>query len=379
VRITIAAGGTGGHVYPALAIAEALIDLAPDAELHFMGSVGGFERPLIAESPVTFAHTAEVQAGPLNGVGVLRAAVSVAKIGVGVLQSIALMRRHRPDALLLTGGWVCVPGGIAAWLLRVPSLIYLPDIEPGLTIQALRHLATRVAVTAPESQPYFRDGQTVVTGYPVRSALKRASRQGGITYFGLDPARRTLLVFGGSRGARSINQALLAILPDLLADGVQVIHVAGTLDWDEVRAAAAGHGLTLPTAGGADAEKRGYHGYPYLHEAMAAALACADLVVSRSGASVLGELTLFGAPSILVPYPYAWRYQKVNADYLVGRGAAVLLEDHAMSTDLLTTIRQIMQDNPRRETMTRAAKALAQPDAAANAARALIHLNKGIR
>ncbi|MCK6580479.1 MAG: UDP-N-acetylglucosamine--N-acetylmuramyl-(pentapeptide) pyrophosphoryl-undecaprenol N-acetylglucosamine transferase [Anaerolineae bacterium] len=366
MQISIAAGGTGGHVYPATAIAEALAGLEPDARLTFIGSVGGFERPLVEASPVKFAQYIEVQSGPINGVGILRAGVSLVKLGIGTAQALVFMLRHRPDALLLTGGWVCVPGGIAAWMLRVPSMISLPDIEPALTIKALRHLATRVAVTAPDSLRYFRAGQAVVTGYPLRQALLTATRAAGIAHFGLDPARRTLLVFGGSRGARSINRAVAAILPELLADGVQLLWVTGKVDWDEVVGILKQQGLT------ADGER--VKAFAYLHEDMALALASADLAVSRSGASVLGELTLFGLPSILVPYPYAWRYQKVNADYLVRQGAAVMVEDGRMSETLLPTIRQIMRDDVQRGAMGRASAALAQPQGAANAARELIRL-----
>lgn len=373
----IAAGGTGGHVYPALAIAEGLLESQPGVELIFIGSAGGFERPLIAEAGVPFARIAEVQAGPLNGVGLVRALVSLIRIVVGVVQALGLMLRARPDAVLLTGGWVCVPSGLAAWLLRVPSMIYLPDIEPALTIQALRHLAQTVAVTAPESLRFFRQGQAIVTGYPVRSEFKRATRAAGQARFEVSDARITVLVFGGSRGARSINRALVAALPALLQEGLQVLHITGTLDWDEVRAAVAQLGLVLPETGGADANGRGYHAMPYLHSGMGDALACADLVVSRAGASVLGELTLFGVPAILVPYPYAWRYQKVNADYLAAHGAAVLLPDEQMADELLAVIRRIATHPDERAAMAASSRALAQPNAATDAARALIHMTKG--
>lgn len=369
MQILIAAGGTGGHVYPAIAIAEAAVDSDGATILRFIGSVDGFERPLIEKAPVAFIDYNEVQAGPINGVGAVRGAISVIKIGIGTLQSLALMMRQRPDALLMTGGWVCVPAGIAAWMLRVPSLIYLPDIEPGLTIKALRHLATRVAVTAEASYPYFRAGQAVATGYPVRKALLSATRAGGQARFGLDPARQTLLVFGGSRGARTINRAVIAVLPDLLADGVQVIHVTGALDWQEVSEQVDALGLAAALRGR-------YHSYEYLHDDMALALAAADLVVSRSGASVLGELPLFGLPAILVPYPYAWRYQKVNADYLVDHGAALLLEDARMNEALLPMIRQVLGDSVTQHRMATAALALAHPDGAGHAARELLQLAK---
>lgn len=344
-----------------------------EAELSFVGSVDGFERPLLDEAGIPFAHYDEVRAGPLHGVGVLRALISVANLTFGTIQALRLVGRYRPQALLLTGGWVGLPVALAARLRGVPSLIYLPDIEPGLAIRILQRFAQRVATTVSDSAVYFPAGKTVATGYPVRAEMAEAARnpaarQRAIERFSLDPARKTLLVFGGSRGARTINLALLDILPDVLAAGWQVLHVTGTLDWEQVQerrnalAAADQTGIAH------------YHAYSYLHDEMALAFACADLVVCRAGASTLGELPLYGLPSILVPYPYAWRYQKVNAEWLAERGAAIVMEDSAMAETLLPTIRTLMQDSARLEAMRAAAAALGQPDGALNVARELLRL-----
>ncbi|MBI5669941.1 MAG: UDP-N-acetylglucosamine--N-acetylmuramyl-(pentapeptide) pyrophosphoryl-undecaprenol N-acetylglucosamine transferase [Chloroflexi bacterium] len=363
-HILIAAGGTGGHVYPALAIAEAVREHYPNVSLAFVGSVGGFERPLVQESGVVFESYNEVRAGPLHGVGLPRKLWSAVNLAVGTLQALALMLRQRPDAILLTGGWSGLPVSLAGWLLRVPILIFLPDIEPGLTIQALKPFARRVAVTTAESQPYVPAGKMIVTGYPLRAALRRATRDQAVQHFGLDPARQTLLVFGGSRGARAINNALLDIAPDLLADGIQIIHVTGTLDWPDIERRAAGLSDR-------------YHAFPYLHGDMGLAFAAADLVVSRAGASVLGELPYFGLASILIPYPHAWRYQKVNADWLASRGAAVRLDEDRMAADLLPTIRSLLNDPARLAEMRAKAAALAQPDGARRIAAELVQLAGG--
>lgn len=319
------------------------------------------------EADIRFAHYDEVRAGPLHGVVVLRALISLANLTIGTFQALRLVSRQKPQALLLTGGWVGLPVAVAAWLRRVPSLIYLPDIEPGLAIRILQRFARRVATTVAESARYFRAGKTVATGYPVRAVMVEASspqgRERAIVHFALDPALKTLLVFGGSRGARSINMVLLDLLPELLADGVQIIHVTGTLDWEQVQK----RRLALP-------ETQHYHAYAYLHDEMALAYAATDLVVCRAGASTLGELPLFGLPAILVPYPHAWRYQKVNAEWLAGRGAAILMEDAAMGESLLPTIHTLMEDDARLEAMRAAAVALAQPDGAKNVARELLRL-----
>jgi UDP-N-acetylglucosamine--N-acetylmuramyl-(pentapeptide) pyrophosphoryl-undecaprenol N-acetylglucosamine transferase len=222
-------------------------------------------------------------------------------------------------------------------------------------------------VTAPESLDYFAQKQNVqVTGYPVRPDLHTWQHQAALEVFGLSADLLTLLVFGGSKGARSINRALLAALPQLLAE-MQVIHVSGELDWPEVETFRVGLvdrlDSSLPLDQRLEMASR-YHAYPYLHEEMGAALAAADLVVSRAGAATLGEFPLFGIPAILVPYPHAWRYQVVNAQFLTQRGAALLLEDRDLPEKLLPTVLGLVRDRSRREAMRQAMRSLARPDAA---------------
>ncbi len=314
-----------------------------------MGAVDGFERPLVERSGLKFEGYHEVYSGPLHGVKPIVATKSVGKLSFGTTQALRLLHRIRPYVIFTTGGWVSVPVALAAQLLRIPMVIYLPDIEPALTIKTLRPLARRICVTTPASAPYFSLTKMVVTGYPLRKSMMQATKAEGIAHFGLDPARKTILVFGGSRGARSINTAVIDLLPELLRQQVQVIHVTGELDWQQ----AAPH-----------QDRPHYHPFAYLHDDMGLAMAAADLCVCRSGASTLGELPYFGLPSILVPYPYAWRYQKVNADYLVEHDAGVLMEDGRMESDLLPALVSLIRDDARLRRMSAAASALAQPHAA---------------
>jgi len=350
-------------VYPALAVAEAVRTHYPGSKLHFVGNVDGFERPLVEQGGVSFDSYDEVQAGPVHGVKPQRMVKSAFEMVVGTGQAARLLRAYRPGAVLLTGGFVGFPVALAAWLLRVPVLMFVPDIEPALSIKVLRRLTTRVALAIPESAAYFADGQTVVTGYPVRMELAQSERAAAMAHFGLDPARKTLLVFGGSRGARSINQALVPALPRLLALDVQVLHVTGTLDYERVQADAA----TLPDA-------THYHPYAYLHDDMGLALAAADLVLSRAGAGSLGEFPLFGLPAVLVPYPHAWRYQKVNADYLAERGAAVVLADEDMAADLYPLLERLFTNAEPLATMQAQMETLAQPHSARRVAAVLAEL-----
>lgn len=209
---------------------------------------------------------------------------------------------------------------------------------------------------------YFsKQSKLQVTGYPVRKDIQTWSRKTSLEMFSLDPKYPTLFVFGGSKGARSINRAVISFLTELLTD-MQIIHVSGHLDWGEVEKAQ----TNLPV----ELAKR-YHVFPYLHDEMGAALKVADVVLSRAGASVLGEFPSFGLPAILVPYPHAWRYQEVNARYLEQRGAAIVVPDEELSTRLLPTIRDLFKDHKQKDKMRQAMLSLAVPEAAKSIANLL--------
>lgn len=368
-RLMIAAGGTGGHVYPALAVAEVLRKSTETHKLIFVGTRGGggFEKRLVEASDITFDAYAEVFAGPVVGVNPLRAIASIFMMGLGLLQALFFTVQYRPQSILLTGGWANVPLAIAGWILRVPMLVYLPDIEPGTTIRVLSRLVEKIATTVPQSAQYFREGQTVTTGYPLRSAVTSANRDAAVEHFGLDADCKTILVTGGSRGARSINIAVGDILPDLLQEKVQILHVTGTLDSDRTREQVADY-LDYPR----------YHLFPYLNsDEMGMAFVASDIIIGRSGASALGEFPYFGAASILVPYPYAWRYQRVNADWLVEQGAGIRINDDNMAEELLPTLQSLLRDEEKLSRIQACAKSLYSGNGSDNIARELLSLAGG--
>jgi len=298
-----------------------------------------------------------IPAAGVHGVGLRALPGNLMRLLRGTLASRRILKDFRPDVLLFTGGYVAVPMALAAR--RYPSLLYVPDIEPGLALKVLARFAECIALTAEDSKGYFANAKRmVITGYPTRPDFSTWTRENGRLKLGLTNELPVLLVFGGSKGARSINRALLAALPELLPHA-QIVHISGQLDWAEVDNAR----KILPVELQAN-----YHPFPYLHEEMGAALASADLALSRAGASSLGEYPLFGLPAILVPYPYAWRYQKVNADYLVQRGAAQIMEDRQLSTVLTSTVLNLLQDPNRLESMRQAMRSLARPQAASTIA-----------
>ncbi len=314
------------------------------------------ERDLVERAKVPFEA---IPAAGVHGVGLRSLPGNLLQLARGYRQSGKILKRFQPDVLLFTGGYVAVPMALAGQ--RVPSVLYVPDIEPGLALKVLARLADRIALTAEESRAFLPARSNVtVTGYPVRPDLATWEKKQALKVFGLSDELPVLLVFGGSSGARSINRALLAVLPELLRE-MQIIHVSGKLDWAEVEAAT----VQLTVLSGADAVLgQRYRAFPYLHAEMGAALAASDLALSRAGASTLGEFPQAGLPAVLVPYPYAWRYQKVNADYLSQHGAAVVVLDQDLPQRLAPVVRDLMHDAARREQMRRSMRSLARPEAA---------------
>lgn len=289
------------------------------------------ERELVTREGVEFAA---IKAGALNGVGPVKAARSAVRMAAGVARALSLVASFKPDAVLLTGGFVGVPVAIAAKLRGVPSVVYLPDIEPGQSLKLMARFATKVAVTTDASAPYFDRRKMVVTGYPLRAAFATVTREEARTRLGIANDARVLLVTGGSKGALSLNRAVVAGIRSLLERCI-VVQITGAVSYDEVRAAHAALPPELQTR---------WRVHAYLHDEMVDALAAADLVVCRSGASALGELPALGLPAILVPYPHAWRYQKVNAQYLADKGAAVLLPDQELGEKLVGQVLAMLND-----------------------------------
>lgn len=363
MRVLICAGGTGGGIYPALAaVTELRAQGVAGEDILWIGTKGEMEETLV---PRAGLRLETISGGPIVGVPVMARARNAFKLARGIGTASGHIRRFRPDAMFMTGGYVAAPVAIAARRHGVPIVIYLPDVEPGSTIRFVVPMARRIACTTEGSRQFVPEDKIVVTGYPVRPdlrAVRAMSKRDALARFELASDRPTLFVFGGSRGARNINRALMGVLPQLLVDA-QVIHLSGELTWPEVEANAA----TLP------AELRAhYRPYPYLHDDMGYAFRAADLVLARAGASMLGECPAFGLPSILVPLTFAWRYQKVNADYLTARGAAVQLIDETLADTLLPVVRELLFDRERLARMAASTAALDKPNAAGDLARVIL-------
>ena len=336
-------------------------------DLLWVGSANGMERELIEREGIAFRS---INSGQIKGKNPLTVIGSLAKMAAGIRQSLQIIDERQTDVCFVTGGYVCAPMVIACWQRKVPVLIYLPDMSPGWAIRWMSKLAQRVAVSFREAASYFGGeaprGKAVVTGYPVRAEVITAARDrtqarrklAQALSRPLDDPLPLVLVWGGSSGARSINRATWAILPDVLKEA-HVLHVVGNRDWalyEEQKIAAHDR----------------YHPVAYLHDEMALALAAADVTISRAGASALGEYPVARLPSILVPLTGV--KQEDNAELLAKHGAAVVVPDEALGDELKPALLNLLQRPLQRQEMERMLTTLAKPEAALNIARELVKL-----
>jgi UDP-N-acetylglucosamine--N-acetylmuramyl-(pentapeptide) pyrophosphoryl-undecaprenol N-acetylglucosamine transferase len=347
MKVVITGGGTGGHIYPALSIAQQLNQIG--AELLFIGSRHGPEGKLVEKQGIPFES---VPSGPMAGLVSLRTARSFGRFGLGVLRAYSILRRFRPDVLIGTGGYTSAGVALAEWLRGGRIVIHEQNSIPGRTNRLLARLARRVCVTFEDSLSYFPLGKTVVTGLPVRSDIvvgreRKVARES----LGLDLGAFTLFVLGGSQGAKRINEMVVEAVPLLADAGLQVLHQTGEKNYEDVLS-------RRPDA-------PGYFVRPYI-DGMAAAYSAADLVISRSGASTIAEITVRGLAAILIPYPYAYAaHQAKNAEAVARAGAAVVVEERGLSGAALAGIvLDLVGDPSRLERMAQASKKLGRPDAA---------------
>jgi UDP-N-acetylglucosamine--N-acetylmuramyl-(pentapeptide) pyrophosphoryl-undecaprenol N-acetylglucosamine transferase len=363
MRIAFCGGGTGGHVYPALAVAAALRNLneGSEPEMLYVGVRGKLDRDIATRDGLAFRS---VTAGPLRGGSAIGAARGGAKLVAGTAQALSILRGFKPDVVFASGGYGSVGVGLAARAWRRKLLLFLPDVEAGMAVKTLARVADRIAVTVPPAKAQFPSGKTVVTGYPVRDAFFTAERTVAREALGLDPILPTLLVSGASSGASRLNHAVSSWATDFLEIG-QMVHLCGPNDESWLRA-----GIEMLPQ---ELRER-YHLHSYLHEGMPLALAAADLAVMRSGASVLGELPAARLPAILVPGVYEGGYdQHANARFMEESDAAVVLPQERIE-ELHSMVMYLINNETRLTNMRAALGRLARPEAAENLARLLMEM-----
>jgi UDP-N-acetylglucosamine--N-acetylmuramyl-(pentapeptide) pyrophosphoryl-undecaprenol N-acetylglucosamine transferase len=350
MRVVIAGGGTGGHIIPALAIANEL-RVSFGADILFIGTPRGLESRLVPQAGYQLSL---IKVGQLKNVSVFTRARTLLDLPLGIIHCRALLSRFRPHAVIGVGGYASGPAMAAAILERIPTLAFEPNAYPGLANRLVGKHVSAAAVNFPAAARYFRNAE--VTGIPVREE-----------FFRLPPRPRGaplhLLVFGGSQGARVLNTILPQIASSLLAmvPGLTILHQAGARHAKE----------TLAAYMASTAPSSRWQVYDFLDD-MPSRFAAADLVLSRSGASTVAELAAAGKPSLLIPFPQAADdHQRKNAEALIEVGAARMLLEADVTKDLLlASLVTLLNDRPALDAMSARARTLAHPDAV----RSIVHM-----
>jgi UDP-N-acetylglucosamine--N-acetylmuramyl-(pentapeptide) pyrophosphoryl-undecaprenol N-acetylglucosamine transferase len=342
----IAAGGTGGHIFPGIAVAQEIRRRDPDRRVVFVGTPRGLERRLVPQAGYELVLLPIL---PLNGVGLPRLLAGLAALPWGLLRALVLLIRQRPSAVLGVGGYAGGPVVLMAALLGIRTVVLEPNACPGWTNRVLRPFVRKAACAYEQARRHF-GSKGVLTGNPVRAGVAHVAPKPHV-------APLTLLVFGGSQGSRALNQALIEALPYMPADNrLRIIHQTGPTMHAEVAAAYAevGRGATV---------------LPFLDD-MEARYAAADLVLSRSGATTCAELAAAGKAAILVPFAQAaGDHQRINAETFVKAGAAVVVPEADLTGEgLAATVRRLIDDPHRISDMEKAARGLARRDAAVRVA-----------
>jgi UDP-N-acetylglucosamine--N-acetylmuramyl-(pentapeptide) pyrophosphoryl-undecaprenol N-acetylglucosamine transferase len=355
VKLIIAGGGTGGHLFPGLALAEEFKKRDEASEIVFVGTENGIEARVLPREgyPLRF-----VRAEGIAGKSVFKKVKSVAKIFLSILDSYRILNSVMPEMVIGVGGYASGAVVLIAHLKSIPTMIHEQNSVPGMANRVLGRFVDRICVTYQESLSVFPPGKTFLTGNPIRPKILRGDREAAMRLFSLEKEMFTIFVFGGSSGAMSINTTIVDALNHLgeYREKIQFLHQTGERDYESVRDAY---------------RKSGFKGTvtPFIYQ-MSEAYAAADMVISRAGATTLAELTALGKPSLLIPYPHAaGRHQEYNAMKLREMGAALMILDHEMNGEMLAThIREMLESDVVRRDMQKASRGLGRPDASARIA-----------
>ena len=366
MRIVLTGGGTGGHLYPLVAVAEKIKQkLGPEVEFLYMGSGAEMEKKIMAEEGITAKH---VLSGKMRRYFSLMNLVDVFKLPLGFIQSLAILLWYMPDAIFSKGGYVAVPVVLAAWCYRIPVMMHESDSIPGISNQFLAKFASRIAVAYPSAEQYFPKEKTALVGNPIRHQVTEGNAKMLRQELNFTESKKIILVLGGSQGSEIINDAILHILPKLLFS-YQIIHQTGEKNYKRVLEEAALQGIKVG--------REGYAVFGFMNaNKLRDAFALCDLVVSRAGATFITEIAANGKPSILIPLDgSANEHQRMNAYEIAQVGGALVLEETNLGEHMLgQKIDDILSNNELMEGMSREIKKFYHAEAAEIIANGTIEL-----
>ncbi len=367
MRVIIAGGGTGGHLFPGIAIAQEFLKNDPKTRILFVGTERGIERRVLPETQFSLET---ISALGLRGLPLWKKALALSKIPIALIQSFGILHRFQPDLVVGVGGYAAGPVVLTAFLMGIKKVIHEQNADAGATNRILGLLADRIFVSNEKTISRFSDKKTSFSGNPVRGECIQRFRSNAQEAVKRDQGGRfCIFIFGGSQGARSINRSVVDAfehLEDLKSD-LEFIIQTGMRDQHWVEKAI---------------EDSGFHAevHPFIHD-MAGSYERADLVVCRAGATTIAELALCGKPSILIPFPFAiGDHQRHNAEVLRGTGAAEMISDQELSGAVLArSIRRLYQDSKGLRAMGKKAWKLGRPGAAGQIVRESLDLFRGLR
>jgi UDP-N-acetylglucosamine--N-acetylmuramyl-(pentapeptide) pyrophosphoryl-undecaprenol N-acetylglucosamine transferase len=352
MKVIIAGGGTGGHLFPGLAVAEEFKSRDGRTEMIFVGTEYGIEARVIPREGYQIKF---LRSRGVVGVSVIKKMKAIVEMFLSFVDSYRIINMVKPNIVIGVGGYASGAIVLTAYLLSIPTMILEQNSIPGLTNRILGRFVNAICITYQESISFLPKAKTFLTGNPVRINIFKGNRESGYRLFSLEKDVFTVFVFGGSLGARSINMAVvdaLNYIPDL-KDKIQFLHQTGASDYENMKEAYRRLGFKGTIA-------------PFIYE-MCEAYAVADIVISRAGATTLAELTALGKPALLIPYPYATRrHQELNARKLVEmRAARMMLDSDLNGQSLASHIRDLFMDEMLRKEIQKNSKALGRPDAGA--------------
>lgn len=366
MRIVLTGGGTGGHLFPLVAVAKELKKiLGAEAELLYVGTGGSLEKTTMDAKGIKAKH---ILSGKKRRYFSFKNFIDPFKILIGIIQSLWILLWHMPDAVFAKGSYASVPVVIAAWLYHIPILIHESDAVPGTANQIMAKFSKRVAVSYPHAEQYFPKSKLALTGNPVRMEISQGNADALRKKFGLTESKPVVFVMGGSQGSKIINEAIIKILPKLL-QRAQVIHQTGEKNYDEVARKAAEYGIK--------AGREGYIPMKFLDSnILKDAYAAADLVVSRAGANTISEIAANAKPAILIPLESAANdHQAMNAYELARVGGVLVLEEMNLGEHiLLQKIEKLLDDKELSASMGEKIRAFYHPEAAKKLAEGIIEL-----
>lgn len=365
IRIVLTGGGTGGHIFPLIAVVDKIREKNSNVEFLYLGSGADLENKIMNENSINIKC---IMSGKMRRYFSFLNFLDFLKLPIGIIQALWHLFWYMPDAIFSKGGYVSVPVAFAAWLYMIPILTHESDAMPGLANKIIGKMSQRIAISYPSTRKYFPESKILLTGNPVRADINKGDKNVFMEKFGLTQSRPVILILGGSQGAQNVNVAVTNVLDDLVKIA-QIIHQTGEDKYEQT--------IKMARNVGIKEGRDGYHPVPFLDISdMKNALSAADIIISRAGANSISEIAANGKPAILIPLSTAANnHQGMNAYFLAEKAGAIVLEESNIGRNMLiSNIEKILNDNELKEKLSKNIKEFYHADASEKIAQGVLDL-----